>query len=197
MNTKTTQSLKLNLLCLVLGGVSFAQAAQKPLTNLDLIKMVKGGVPETAIITTIQKHKTKFDVSPDGLIALHKAGVTQAEMDAIMAASGGSPAPTTTAVPVPAPPPPAPKSRLPVVVVVQNGVPQELPLEKTQLAQTKTKPSSMASLAGDSVVTQAMQAGVGTATMSVASHMNSPLGGATMQQAGSIFSGVMAHRNRP
>jgi hypothetical protein len=52
----------------------------------------------------------------------------------------------------------------------------------------------MASLAGDSVVTQAMQAGVGTATMSVASHMNSPLGGATMQQAGSIFSGVMARR---
>lgn len=202
------------ILLIALTNAAIAQTPQKPLTNLDVIKMVKGGVPESIIVSSIQTHKTKFDISPDGLIALHKAGATQSEMDAIMAASGAvpqntvppvasSPAPpadTTAAYPAgavnpPTPSPaPAPKSRLPVVAVILNGAPQELSLEKTQLAQTKTKPSSMTSLASDSVVTQAMQAGISTATMSVASHMTSQVGNSSLQQAGSIFSGMMARR---
>jgi hypothetical protein len=176
----------------------------KPITNLDVIKMVQAGVPEPTILQTIQTKKSKFDVSPDGLIALHKAGVTQAEMDAIMAASGAAPAaatpPATTAVPESAAPPaqaanPAPaQSTMPMVAVLVNGAPQPLQLEKTQLAQTKTKPTSMGSLAADSVVTQAMQAGVSTATMSAASHMTSMVGASTIQQAGGIFSSMMAKR---
>lgn len=179
----------------------------RPMNNLDVIRMVKAGVPESAIVTSIQTHKSKFDTSPDGLIALHKAGVTQAEMDAIMAAGAGASAPVppastpvTEATPVSSPPPPsavapsAPRSHLPVVMVIQTGTSQELTLEKTQLAQTKTKPSSLTSLASDSVVTQALQAGVNTATMSAASHMGSSIGGSSVQQAGSIFSGIMARR---
>src|SRR5205823_6267808 len=71
---------------------------------------------------------------------------------------------------------------------------QELKQEKTQLAETKTKPSSMKSLAADSAVTQGIQAGVSTATYSAASQMSSGIGGSAMQQAGGIFSGVMSHR---
>ncbi len=198
-------------------GVLFAQtthkaATHKPsgpqvLTNEGVITMVKGGVPESTIVTAIQTQKTKFDVSPAGLVALHKAGVTQAEMDAIMAAaSGAAPAmaapaaaPAASAAPQSAPPPqppaPAPaESRMPVVSVLLNGAPQEIALEKTQLAQTKTKPSSMTSLAADSVVTQAMQAGVSTAAMSATSHMTSMVGTSTIQQAGGIFSSMMAKR---
>ena len=67
-------------------------------------------------------------------------------------------------------------------------------MEKTQLAETKTKPSSMKSLAGDSVVTQAMQSGVNQAAMTTAMHMNSGVGGQSVEQAGSIFSSVLAHR---
>lgn len=204
------------VLCAMTTGVPFAQTTQKtvthkpsgppPLTNQGVITMVKGGVPESTIITAIQTQKTKFDVSPAGLVALHKAGVTQAEMDAIMAASGGVPAappPTTApvaAAPESAPPPPQPanpapaQSSMPMVAVLLNGTPQPLPLEKTQLAQTKTKPTSMGSLAADSVVTQAMQAGISTASMSAASHMNSMVGMSTMQQAGGILSGLMAKR---
>jgi hypothetical protein len=70
----------------------------------------------------------------------------------------------------------------------------ELPLEKTQLAQTKTKPSSMKSLAADSVAVQAMTGEVGSVTNIAASHINSSLGSSTMQQGASIFSGMMAHR---
>lgn len=178
----------------------------QPLTNQGVITMVKGGVPESTIVTAIQTQKTKFDVSPEGLVALHKAGVTQAEMDAIMTASGAAPstaapapavAPASAASPESAPPPqpanPAPaQSTMPIVSVLLNGFPQQLPLEKTQLAQTKTKPTSMGNLAADSVVTQAMQAGVNTATMSAASHMTSMVGMSTVQQAGGIFSSMMS-----
>lgn len=197
--------------------VLFAQQAQKPLTNDGVIAMLKGGVPESVVISTIQSHPSKFDISPDGLIALHKAGVTKAEMDAIVAAASGdgspsaSPAVPAAANPAPAPsaaapgsaaapasPGPAPSasnSRMPRVAVSQTGGSQQLALEKTQLAQTKTKPSSMKNLAADSALTQQiMQAGIGTATMSVAEHMNSGIGSSTVQQGGSIFSSVMSQR---
>jgi hypothetical protein len=183
-----------------------AAATHKPaasfITNADVIKMKKAGLAESTIITTIQTRKSKFDVSPDGLIALHRAGVTQAELDAMIAASGG-PAPTAAvqpSSPTPSAAEIAPsqgtpgRSRLPVVSVMQNGSPLELPLEKTQLAQTKTKPTSMKSLASDSVAMQALTAEVGTATNVAASHINSSLGSSTMQQGATIFSGLMSHR---
>jgi len=89
---------------------------------------------------------------------------------------------------------PASKAHMPKLYFVQNDAPRELPLEKTQLATTKNKPSSMKSLAADSVVTQGMQAGINTATWDAATHMNSGVGGSAVQQAGSIFSGAISHR---
>src|SRR6185369_10381529 len=68
---------------------------------------------------------------------------------------------------------PTSKTHMPKLYVVLSGTPRELTLEKTQLATTKTKPSSMKSLAADSVVTQAMQAGINTATWDAANRMNS------------------------
>jgi len=100
---------------------------------------------------------------------------------------------SNAAGPASVPMPPS-KSRMPRLLVVQGNSTQELKLEKTQLAETKTKPSSMKTLAADSAVTQAMQAGIGTATYSAATHMNSGIGGSAMQQAGGIFSGMMSHR---
>jgi hypothetical protein len=89
---------------------------------------------------------------------------------------------------------PASRSHMPKLYVMEGGTARELPLEKTQLATTKNKPSSMKSLAGDSAVTQAMQAGVNTASWDAATHMNSAVGGSAVQQAGGIFSGAIAHR---
>src|SRR5260370_42063767 len=68
-----------------------AQQIPKPLTNADVIKMVKGGLPESVIISSIQSHQGNFNISPDGLIALHKAEVTHPEMDALMAGSAQAP----------------------------------------------------------------------------------------------------------
>jgi hypothetical protein len=86
------------------------------------------------------------------------------------------------------------KSRKPKVTLVQNGVSQVLALEKTQLATTKTKPSSMKSLAADSVLGQSLRSEINTATYSAASHTTSVVGNSSVQQAGSIFSGIMGSR---
>jgi hypothetical protein len=169
------------------------QQAQKPLTNLDVIKMVQVGLPESVVISTIQSRPAKFNTSPDRLIALHKAGVTPGEMEAIMAASGKGPSSSSGNAAAPAASAsadPVAKSHRPTVMLIQNGASQPMPLEKTQLAQTKTKPTSMKSLAG----AQGLQAGIGTATTGVAQRSNSVIGGTVIQEGGSIFSGIMGNR---
>lgn len=87
-----------------------------------------------------------------------------------------------------------PRWQMPTVMLVQDAGAQEIPREKTQLAETKTKPTSMASLAGDSAVAQGIQAGVNDATWSVASHMNNAVGGTAVQQGGSILGGMLGSR---
>jgi hypothetical protein len=185
--------------CLLFSGAlgAGAQEGNKPLTNADVVKMVKSGLPESVIVSAIQSSPAKYDVSPDGLIALHKAGVTQGEMDAIMGATNKGtatpkPGPNSTAESAAAAP--VSKSRMPKVFIVEGLSSKEIPLEKTQLAETKTKPSSMKNLAADSAVGQAMQVGVNTVAMDTAMHMNSPVAGSTMGQAGNVFTGLMGHR---
>ncbi len=87
-----------------------------------------------------------------------------------------------------------PRWQMPTVTLVQDAGSQELAREKTQLAETKTKPTSMTSLAGDSAVTQGIQAGVNDATWSAASHMSSAVGGSAVQQGGSILGGMLGSR---
>jgi hypothetical protein len=177
-------------LCVPLFGQS-----QKPLTNDDVIIMVKNGMPESVVVSAIQSRPGRFDTSTAELVRLHKAGVTENELNAMIAASGKSGAGGSSSGQVQsAGEMPPSRSRMPRLMVSQGKSTQELKLERTQLAETKTKPSSMKSLAADSVVTQAMQAGINTVAWDTAVHMNSPVAGATMQQAGSIFSGIMSHR---
>ncbi|HEY2472529.1 MAG TPA: hypothetical protein VGI45_32390 [Terracidiphilus sp.] len=188
-------------------GLAFTTAAlaqtTKPIANDDIIEMVKNHMAESVVISAIQSGPTKFNTSTSELIRLKKLGVTDTEMNAMIAASSKSqdgaavaaanadnsaaPAPGEVALPVS-------QSRMPQVYVQQDGAMHELPLEKTQLAQTKTKPSSMKSLAGDSVVTQGLQAGVNTVAWDASTHINSPLGGSAVSQAGGIFSSVMSRR---
>ena len=185
--------------------------SQKPLSNNDVIAMAHKKLPESVIVSAIQARPGKFDTSTNELIRLNAAGVTENELNAMIAAGAkGSAGAASTHSPASIPSPasvapngdsgpnagtmPDSKSRMPRVMVTAGSATQELKLEKTQLAETKTKPSSMKSLAADSTVTQAMQAGVNTAAYSAATHMNSGIGGSAMQQAGGIFSGAMSHR---
>jgi hypothetical protein len=174
------------------------------MTNADLVKLVQAGVPESAIIASIHSSAPAFDLSSDGLVALHKAGVTQGELEAAIAASSAahpappapaSPAPAAAATATSAPTASAPAiTHIPTVALVTGGASRPIPLEKVQLAETKNKPTSMTSLAGDSMVSQTMQSGVNAAAWEAASHTGSYASYAAVGTAGSLMSGMMSHR---
>jgi hypothetical protein len=162
---------------------------QPTMTNADLVKLVQAGVPESAIIASIHSSTPAFDLSSDGIVALHKAGVTQGELEAAIAASSAShpaSAAPTAAAPV--------ATHVPTVALVVSGSPRPLPLEKVQLAETKNKPTSMASLSADTMLSQTMQAGVNTTAWEVASHTGSYAGYTAVDTAGGLMSGMMARR---
>lgn len=175
-----------------------AQDSDKPLTNADIIKMVKGGVREPVILTSIQTTPAKYDLSPRALITLRRAGVTQKLLDAMSAASS-QPAGSSQKTPAAAAvnggaQPRSAARRAPTVTLIEEGRTQDLPRERTQLAQTKTKPASLAKLASDSVLSQALQGGVTTATQQAMNNIHSSTASSTVGQASTIFSGVLSRR---
>jgi hypothetical protein len=160
---------------------------QTTMTNTDLVKLVQAGVPESAIIASIHSSAPAFDLSSDGIVALHKAGVTQGELEAAIAASSAThPAPSAPVATVPV------AAHIPTVAFIVRGSPRPIPLEKVQLAETKNKPTSMASLSGDTVLSQSMQAGVNAAAWDVASHTGSYAGYTAVGTAGGLVSGMMS-----
>lgn len=74
------------LLCAVL-------SAQQTLNNDAVVKLIKAGLSEDLIVSTINASPGKYDTSADGLIALKTAGASDKEISAIvMKASGVTPA---------------------------------------------------------------------------------------------------------
>ena len=118
----------------------FAFAQQKPLTNDDVITMVKSGMPESVVVSAIQSRPGTFSTSTSELVRLHKAGVTENELNAMIAAS--SKGTSSSAAPFAAAPntsPSVPKNRMPTLTVTAGGNTQELHLEKTQLGRNQNQ----------------------------------------------------------
>lgn len=66
----------------------------KPLTNADVVAMVKAGLPESTVVLAIQKGPVNFDTSPQALIQLKNQGVGPKVLDAMLQPAGaGAPAP--------------------------------------------------------------------------------------------------------
>ncbi|QDS99044.1 YMGG-like glycine zipper-containing protein [Adhaeretor mobilis] len=65
-----------------------AQAAAQAVTNYDLTQMTAAGLSDDLIISTIQSRGGRFDMSPDGLIALKQAGVSDRVVLSAQRASG-------------------------------------------------------------------------------------------------------------
>ncbi len=74
--------------------------AQQALNNDSIIKMVKAQLSDDVIVTTINASPGAFDTSPDGLIALKQAGVSDKVIAAIVA-KGAAAAPDSAAPPTP------------------------------------------------------------------------------------------------
>lgn len=77
---------------------------QKPLTNSDIIAMTKEGFEPALIIKDIRVSNTDFDVSPQALIDLKNAGVSQSVMEAMLAAQATKPSAVAEAAHGAAPP---------------------------------------------------------------------------------------------
>ena len=59
---------------------------KKPLTNNDVIQMVRAGFDEATIVKAIQANETNFDASVDALVALKTAGASKPIIDAMLEA---------------------------------------------------------------------------------------------------------------
>ncbi len=81
--------------CGILGIVLAVPQSQKPLTNADIIQMVKAGFDEETILKTIAANKPAFDTSVQGLMDLKNANVSTKIINAVLASAtpAGQPAP--------------------------------------------------------------------------------------------------------
>ena len=71
--------------------------AQQSMNNDAVIKLVKGGLSDDLIITTINASPGNYDTSANGLIALKGAGASDKVISAIVVRSSGGSAPTVVA----------------------------------------------------------------------------------------------------
>lgn len=72
---------------LLISGLALAQSS-KPLTNDDVVQMVKGGFDESTTVAAIQAASdTNFDTSVQALLALKGAGVSEKVISAMLAAT--------------------------------------------------------------------------------------------------------------
>ena len=79
-------ALPLVAVLLWISGLTVAQSG-KPLTNDDVVQMVKGGFDESTTIAAIEAADTNFDTSVQALMALKAAGVSEKTISAMLAAT--------------------------------------------------------------------------------------------------------------
>ena len=79
------------VLCLLLLVLPLVATAA-PMTNDDVIKLVKGGLGDATVLQAIDGAEPGFDTSPDGLVKLKQGGVSEAVIQRILARRGGAPA---------------------------------------------------------------------------------------------------------
>ena len=80
------QILFASMVCLLAVALASAQP-QKPLTNEDVVQMVKAGFDEATTITAIDAAEPNFDTSVQGLMALKAAGVSEKVIAAMLNAT--------------------------------------------------------------------------------------------------------------
>lgn len=68
--------------------IASGQGSSAAITNADIISMAKAGIGEQTIILTIQRGPAKLDASPQALIVLKKAGLSDQVLNAVLAATG-------------------------------------------------------------------------------------------------------------
>lgn len=99
--------------------LSPALIAQEMMTNDSVVKLIKAGLSEDLIVTTVNSSPGKYDTSTNALIALKKAGAGDKVIAAIiLKASGSTAAPAANSDPAAATP-----AQAPAVTLAQGGLP--------------------------------------------------------------------------
>jgi hypothetical protein len=76
-------------------------ALAAPMTNDDVIKMVKGGLGEATVLQAIDGAEPAFDTSPDGLVRLKQGGASDAVIQRVLSRRGNAPAAAAASSPPP------------------------------------------------------------------------------------------------
>lgn len=79
-------ALAIATILLLVASPAFSQS-NKPLSNDDVVQMVKGGFNESTTIAAIDAADTNFDTSVQALMALKAAGVSEKVISAMLAAT--------------------------------------------------------------------------------------------------------------
>jgi len=83
------QILACALLLLAFACIQPALAAdEKPMTNTDVINMVRAKLPESTMLLAVRAAQPNFDTSANDLIKLKSAGVPQSVVEAMISADG-------------------------------------------------------------------------------------------------------------
>ncbi|MGD0347657.1 MAG: hypothetical protein ABSA85_12915 [Terracidiphilus sp.] len=149
------------------------QSAQQILNNDAIIKLVKAGLSDDLIVSTINASPGAYDVSADGMIALKAAGASDRVVAAIVAKSStaAQPAPVPVA---PLPPAPAPA---PAKFLLAEGSDVYLTFDEDLSSKTAQEGDSVAFVlsedlkVGDVVVAKAGTRALGEVTNAQKSEM--------------------------
>ena len=86
---KTSMIFRLTLTCaLALCLATLSSPAQQEITNDSVVQMTKAGLGDPLIIQSINATPSRFSTTPDDLIALKQAGVTERVIGAMLAKNG-------------------------------------------------------------------------------------------------------------
>jgi hypothetical protein len=90
---RRTHLLRFSFLMALLVGITVPFLAQTQtdhaLTNADIARMIKAGIPESIIVREIQMSSTDLGTSPTALIELKKQGASEAILGAVLDSRSG------------------------------------------------------------------------------------------------------------
>ena len=107
--------MRKNILAIAFLDICPLLVAQQALNNDSVIKLVKAGLSDDLIVTTINASPGTYDTSANGLIALKSAGVSDRVVSAVVVKTADAVQPAQ-----PPDPPPLPMAAAPSPAVSQN-----------------------------------------------------------------------------
>ncbi|MGD0800214.1 MAG: hypothetical protein ABR906_02745 [Terracidiphilus sp.] len=134
--------MRKNILAVVFLAICPLAFAQQTLNNDSIIKLVKAGLSDDLIVTTINAQPGSFDVSTDGLIALKSAGASDKVVAAIVLKAASAPTPPPTPPVPPSPTAAAPAAATPAADASTPAAPAAAPTAPTPPAAPAAIPAA-------------------------------------------------------